>query len=217
MPPLRERGRDILLLAEHFLKRACADYNLPQRTLAADARAALQAYRWPGNIRELSNVIERVALLSEAPVVTAKMLGLPDVPLSQPQEAARPDEAISLATAVGAVERDHLLDALTQTNWNITRAAAGLGISRDTLRYRIQKHNLHPPAPLQRRRRGASGPKTLAPSVAAHEPQALAVAPGAPAAVPCPRAFGGSGVGSLLRAAWLRRWIGLPLVRQPGA
>ena len=125
MPPLRERGRDILLLAEHFLKRACADYNLPQRTLAPDGRAALQAYRWPGNIRELSNVIERVALLSEAPLVTAKMLGLPDVPLPQPHEAARPDEVISLATAVGTVERDHLLEALTQTNWNITRAAAG--------------------------------------------------------------------------------------------
>jgi transcriptional regulator with PAS, ATPase and Fis domain len=54
MPPLRERGRDILLLAEHFLKRACAEYHLPQRTLAPDGRAALQAYRWPGNIRELS-------------------------------------------------------------------------------------------------------------------------------------------------------------------
>ena len=122
MPPLRERGRDILLLAEHFLKRACADYKLPQRTLAPEARSALQAYRWPGNIRELSNVIERVALLSEAAVVTAKMLGLPDVSLAQPREAARPDAAISLATAVGTVERDHLLEALTQTNWNVQRS-----------------------------------------------------------------------------------------------
>jgi len=186
MPPLRERGRDILLLAEHFLKRACAEYHLPQRTLAPDGRAALQAYRWPGNIRELSNVIERVALLSEAPLVTAKMLQLPDVPLSQPREAARPDEAISLATAVGTVERDHLLEALTQTNWNITRAAAGLGISRDTLRYRIQKHSLHPPGSLQRRRRGASGPKTPAPAVTAPEAPALAVVTGAPGTVPVP-------------------------------
>src|ERR1700687_322475 len=64
LPPLRERGEDVLRLAEHFLERACVEYDLSPKTLRADARAALLAYRWPGNIRELSNVIERVALLS---------------------------------------------------------------------------------------------------------------------------------------------------------
>ena len=76
LPPLRERQGDILLLAEHFLGRACADYGLLPKTLAADARAALVAYRWPGNIRELINTMERVALLTEASVVTADVLGL---------------------------------------------------------------------------------------------------------------------------------------------
>src|SRR3989338_3098518 len=65
LPPLRERGRGALLLAERLLDRACADYGLPQKTLAPEAQARLLAYPWPGNIRELGNVIERVALLAE--------------------------------------------------------------------------------------------------------------------------------------------------------
>jgi two-component system, NtrC family, response regulator AtoC len=76
LPPLRERGRDILLLAEHFLARACAEYGRPPRTLADDAREALLGYHWPGNVRELGNVMERVTLLSEAPVVSAASLRL---------------------------------------------------------------------------------------------------------------------------------------------
>jgi DNA-binding NtrC family response regulator len=76
LPPLRERGRDILLLAEHFLSRACADYILPPKSLSPEAQAALPPYQWPGNIRELANVMERVALLSDELVVTAEMLGV---------------------------------------------------------------------------------------------------------------------------------------------
>ncbi len=77
LPPLRERGSDIVLLAEHYLARACADYELPPKRLLEDARRALTAYGWPGNVRELANVMERVALLSEAAEVTAETLGLP--------------------------------------------------------------------------------------------------------------------------------------------
>ncbi|MFQ5521151.1 MAG: sigma 54-interacting transcriptional regulator, partial [Candidatus Methylomirabilia bacterium] len=80
VPPLRERSRDILVLAEHFLARACEDYELPPKAFTPEARAALLACQWPGNIRELANVIERVVLLSEAPLVTAEMLGLPEPP-----------------------------------------------------------------------------------------------------------------------------------------
>src|SRR5499433_3131299 len=66
LPPLRERGEDVILLAKRFLTRACADYHLPTMVLAPDARARLISYRWPGNIRELGNTIERAALLAEA-------------------------------------------------------------------------------------------------------------------------------------------------------
>jgi DNA-binding NtrC family response regulator len=166
LPPLRERGRDILLLAEHFLARACADYSLPPKSLAPDARAALQTYRWPGNIRELSNVLERVALLVEAPVVTAEMLGLPETPVAELREIARAGDSISLKDAVGSVEREHLLEVLRQTNWNISRAAARLGVPRNTLRYRIQKHGLSPGGSETRPRQRAARP----PAVSARVP-----------------------------------------------
>jgi transcriptional regulator with PAS, ATPase and Fis domain len=78
LPPLRQRAADVLLLAEHFLSRATAEYALPPRTLAPDAHQALMAYAWPGNVRELGNVIERVALLADGSAVTRAALDLPD-------------------------------------------------------------------------------------------------------------------------------------------
>src|SRR5213080_1607089 len=74
LPPLRERGADILALADHFLQGACADYGVPPKTLTSTAQAALLAYPWPGNVRELGNLMERVTLLSPEPEVTAEML-----------------------------------------------------------------------------------------------------------------------------------------------
>lgn len=138
LPPLRERGQDILLLAEHFLARACADYGLSPKTLASDARDALLAYPWPGNVRELANVIERVALLTETPVVTAAMLGLPAMVPAAPRETRR----AAVPVQAGGDERDHLLAALSETSWNISQAATRLGLSRNTLRYRIEKYGL---------------------------------------------------------------------------
>ena len=168
LPPLRERQRDILLLAEHFLARACADFGLPARTLGPDARAALVAYRWPGNVRELINTMERVALLGEAPVVTADLLGLSDRGPSAgggadatPEPASRP----TLTAVVDRAERAHLQEALEATGWNVSRAAARLGISRNTIRYRIEKHGLRAdaPAPPRRPRQGSPPPASPPP------------------------------------------------------
>ena len=168
MPPLRDRPEDIGLLAEHFLARACADYALPAKSLGADARAALVAYPWPGNIRELGNLMERVALLGEGSRVTAAMLGLDaSSAATTPAPAAPPAEGAALRAAVGAVEREHLLAALGETGWNITRAAERLGISRDTLRYRIVKHELREDA---RAPAGARRARAGVPAVAP-EPQ----------------------------------------------
>ena len=75
LPPLRERGSDILALAEHFLARACDDYGLSPRTLDGRRPGQLLAYHWPGNVRELANVMERVALLSTTETITPDMLG----------------------------------------------------------------------------------------------------------------------------------------------
>src|SRR4030095_252812 len=133
LPALRERGRDVLRLAEAFLARACEDYGLPPRTLDADARARLLAHPWTGNIRELSNVIERVALLGESQVVTGAMLGLREAAGGAPAGAAASAAGVgtgSLDEAMG----EHVRAALEETSWNISRAAARLGISRNTLR-----------------------------------------------------------------------------------
>src|SRR6266849_8976180 len=80
LPPLRERGNDVLILAERFLARVCADYGIRAKHFARDAEARLLAYSWPGNIRELSNVIERATLLSDDDIVTADVLELQTEP-----------------------------------------------------------------------------------------------------------------------------------------
>ncbi len=167
LPPLRERGHDVLKLADHYLTRACADYDLPPKAFAPDARAALLAYRWPGNVRELSNVIERVALLAEAPLVTADMLALPEPPArpAPPPPSGRP---VPLEEAVGSVEREHLRQALEANRWNVSRAASQLGISRNTIRYRIEKHGLRP---------GTSAPPVRRRSTPARPPAPTGAAP----------------------------------------
>ncbi len=139
LPPLRERAGDVLVLAEQFLARACADYRLPPKTLAADARAALLAYPWPGNVRELANVLERVALLSDTTTITGDMLGLKaDSPTEGSVTGASPGGHRTL----DAMVRDHLERVLEEHGWNISRAALALGVARNTLRARIAKHGL---------------------------------------------------------------------------
>ena len=112
LPPLRERRHDVVLLAEHFLARACADYGLPAKTLAPDARAALAAYRWPGNVSELINTMERVALLAEASVVTPDVLGLSDQGPSPAAGAPEVPAPRTLAAVVDGAERARVQEAL---------------------------------------------------------------------------------------------------------
>ena len=146
LPPLRERDRDALLLAERFLDRACIDYGLPPKTLSEQAQARLLAYRWPGNIRELANVMERAALFADAPVVTEAMLE----PLSTegPLSGARAPSASAGAVTPEEAMRQHLLRVLEQSAGNISHAAARLGIARNTLYARLEKYGVrghHPP------------------------------------------------------------------------
>jgi DNA-binding NtrC family response regulator/tetratricopeptide (TPR) repeat protein len=148
LPPLRERGADVVLLAEHFLGRACQEHGLAPRRIDARARATLLAYPWPGNVRELGNVMERVALLTDGPVVTAEMLGLGPVP--SPAVEAPAESAGRLRDRVAGLEREQIATALRQTRGNVTHAAARLGIPVNTLRYRIAKLGLTPSAPRAR-------------------------------------------------------------------
>jgi len=138
LPPLRERGSDIILLAHHYLDRACREYGLPIKALASDAESALLSYTWPGNVRELANVMERVALLSESEHVTAAALRLPRAP--RMAVSARVGESVDEQMA--SVERGRIEEALRIEGGNISRTAARLGLPRNTLRYRMERHGL---------------------------------------------------------------------------
>jgi DNA-binding NtrC family response regulator len=139
LPPLRARHEDIPLLAEHFLARACEEYRLPSKTLAPDAQAAMMAYHWPGNVRELANMLQRAVLMSgEATVISAGLLAVPAVPMARQTQVPH-REPPRLRSLVEGFERKQLVEALRGAGGNITRAAARLGLPRNTLRYRMVK------------------------------------------------------------------------------
>jgi len=177
LPPLRERGSDIVALGEHFLARVCADYGVAPKSFGDDARASLGAYAWPGNVRELSNVIERAVLQSSDDVITAAQLGLAD---AAPEPAPRA-ENVSLDGAL----REHLIEVLTQTGWNISRTATLLAISRNTLRARMDKYGLRerenaakaPARPRPAAAAGAAPPSRVARPAAVTPPPAPPAAP----------------------------------------
>ena len=138
LPPLRERGRDVLVLARHFLDRLSTDYGLPPRRLTATAEEALLTHSWPGNVRELANLMERAVLFADTDEISPDLLELP----SPPDRRSETTGAGS-SQGVGA-EREVLQAALDATEWNLSRAAGRLGIPRNTLRYRIERLGLHP-------------------------------------------------------------------------
>jgi DNA-binding NtrC family response regulator len=150
VPPLRDRGADITLLARHFLDLFTRQYGLPTKELAPEAEAILLAYRWPGNVRELAHVIERAVLLHEGSTVTAEHLGLPGGKAKAPL-VVKAGEGVQVDFSSGGivldeVERQLIEEALRVSAWNRTQTAQLLGISKETLRYRMEKHQLHPPA-----------------------------------------------------------------------
>ncbi len=146
LPPLRERGEDILFLAEHFLRRFNTKYGKHAQGIDPRARELLLAYPWPGNVRELSHVIERAVLWSRD-----GMLGIEHLSLEIPQSPPEPLPAESRAavpslpqpgTDLETWERSMIEQALRDAEGNQTRAAQRLGISRDTLRYRLKKYGI---------------------------------------------------------------------------
>ncbi len=157
VPPLRQRGEDVLLLADHFLQLFNAKYAKAARDISAAARQLLLAYPWPGNVRELSHVIERAVLWSRGPTLDVEHLALASplapapeaAPLAPASPAERDDRAAAHTLPPPGVdlaqwERSIIERALHEARGNQTRAARRLGISRDTLRYRLKKFGLQP-------------------------------------------------------------------------
>jgi two-component system response regulator PilR (NtrC family) len=140
LPPLRHRREDIPLLAEHFLRRFSVEHNRASR-LTTEAMRRLEAYEFPGNVRELENIIERAVALSSSPLI-----GVSDLPevktpkLTTPQPPAMlPADGVDLDQLVSDYERTWVLRALEQTGGVRKRAAALLGISFRSIRYRLEK------------------------------------------------------------------------------
>jgi DNA-binding NtrC family response regulator len=131
VPPLRERGGDIPLLAQHFLQAAASDMHRTPPLLSDAARKALLQHDWPGNVRELENCIRRAVVLAGGDVIRAEHLGL----------AVQPAEDASFPT-LEAVEARHVARALAAAAGNRTRAAELLGISKPTLYRYIEKYQL---------------------------------------------------------------------------
>jgi DNA-binding NtrC family response regulator len=138
VPPLRAREGDVRVLAHHFLADFAQRYRKGPLALTPAAERLLAGHDWPGNVRELRNLMEQAALLATAPGIGPD--ALPLSPARRPgTPTAAPDAGIS---ALERVERDLLTQALSDTRGNVSQAARQLGVSRDTLRYRMEKHGL---------------------------------------------------------------------------
>ena len=132
LPPLRDRGEDVLLLAAHFLGAYAAKYARDVRGFDPAAQTALRLHTWPGNVRELAHSVERAVLLSRGDRITAQDLGL----------TARPDGATSDDMTLEEAERAFIRKVLAKHGGNVLAAAEQLGMSRSALYRRIQHHGL---------------------------------------------------------------------------
>ena len=139
IPPLRERGRDVIELAGHFLQAQAQRYRRGPLTLGTDAEDALLRHPWPGNVRELRNVIEQAVLMSSGPVIGARELAMLEPGPGARAAGGEPqDEDLNLERA----ERRLIDAAMARTGGNVSQAARLLGVSRDTLRYRLERMGL---------------------------------------------------------------------------
>jgi len=137
LPPLRERREDLSPLIEHFLTRFAGKNGKTIRGLTREARDALLRYDYPGNVRELENLIERAVVLTRDEVI-----GKSDLPLTLDEQTAESDAPAGLVAAVEGLERRMMRDALSRAGGVQTRAAELLGISERVLRYKLRKYGL---------------------------------------------------------------------------
>jgi DNA-binding NtrC family response regulator len=150
LPPLRERGDDVLVLARHFLSRFAEEYGSALTGFTPEAEALLKSYHWPGNVRELKHTIERVVLLGEGNMVTHKAVAEAiesDTPLllARSRDLTNvtleiPPEGISLDEA----QKQLIEKVLEQTGWHKRRTCEALKISRPRLDRIIKKYGIHP-------------------------------------------------------------------------
>lgn len=144
LPPLRERPEDIALLLDHFLRLKAQEHSVAPRILSPEVVDFFTAYHWPGNIRELENLIERLTVLTPHELITLR--DLPVNMRSVDHTATLKEDVLNgtrpLSDAVDEFERELIVKALQRTGFNQTKAAMMLGTSRRILKYRIEKLNI---------------------------------------------------------------------------
>ena len=140
LPPLRELEEDTIIIADHFIRIFAYDFKKKVRGLTGDAKNKLLSYTWPGNVRELRNVIERAVIFAGGEKIDADEIILAEEKQHDKltQEFNLPDNGISLFD----IEKKLILDALSRTKGNQSRAAKLLGLTLDTFRYRMKKYNI---------------------------------------------------------------------------
>jgi DNA-binding NtrC family response regulator len=144
LPPLRERLEDIPDLTRHFARQVAVQNNWKEKQFSPDAAAALGRYSWPGNIRELRNVVERLVLLSEEDIVTGADVGLilpvsSTLPSSVPSDGSSSASKGSLAQRIETFEREVLLEEIRRHNFHMTNVARSLGLERSHLYKKCQQ------------------------------------------------------------------------------
>jgi transcriptional regulator with PAS, ATPase and Fis domain len=133
LPPLRERKEDIPLLAKHFIEKFSLELNRPVKEITPEALNQLLTYDWPGNIRELKNVLERAMVISQANELLSQDLPFPSVPAPG---------SFPVPESLEEMEKVHILRLLRENNWNISRTAEKLKIDRQTLYNKINRYQL---------------------------------------------------------------------------
>ena len=136
LPPLRSRRDDVPLLVEHFMARIGADHGRGRRTVSEEAMERLTAYSWPGNIRELKNLIERLLIMTEGDTID---VGDVEEVLPIDSDDGPPSE---IKQARDKAERDTILTTLRQCDWNVSEAARRLGMDRGYLHRKIKRYGL---------------------------------------------------------------------------
>ena len=142
LPPLRERKEDILLLSDHFLKSYNAEFKKNIREISDTLKDRLVNHGWPGNVRELKNTIERAVLFEHADMLHGETITLTESSIKKDSDSSIiniGDRGVSLYE----IERSLIIQALHKSNYNQTKAAKLLGLTRETLKYRMKKFNIH--------------------------------------------------------------------------
>jgi transcriptional regulator with PAS, ATPase and Fis domain len=150
MPPLREKKDDVPLLAYHFLKKYANGMKSNIKSISVDAMNMLIAYSWPGNVRQLENVIERAIVMAEGDTVTTDHLPFvvrdeithPDASIPKTSQELKETKKKIRESAVESIEKSFILDALTRNDWNVTKSAKEVGMQRSNFQALMRKYNI---------------------------------------------------------------------------